>query len=340
MADRLTHSTTRATRATGVSTGSLTVGTPLVAASAGRWLVVGACLLLNACGDPNSDPGRAPTSARGAKRWVEQDVRYAMSHHGKWDHDDWSAIRSTPKVNDQGRLTLRIEKVELKGVTIKATPMQLNTVSDLNGIEWAFQVTHTAEASRVTDLESGQVGDWTEGYNDDLVFSYDFWAGEPRWALIYKKEGESPTYASTRFEFETKDWDDYWDSYLRQYHPPSLSIDSARLRESAAISDVIGQDMEVYRVSQEDKVSCVPGMTLIDLSGCPPSFAQAYRDHIDAWKRGNQSDVKSTWMNLTDKANSWGVGTLKPGLLLRLPPGYIRRSSNSTGEAQAPPPAA
>lgn len=247
-----------------------------------------------------------PATAELAGPWVEEKVRAAIASRGMVRGTTWISAYWAPDAEPERYITVEDLRPAFESIPAVGAPAAVG--------EWRGKVEFVALRHRLADDAVGtRASDWVEG------------AGPVATMVVYLRRKKSgavvwATSAAGKPPVEDRhfspDERDVLATALQSFQDPSVPAERRAtgrsilrvLREDARIQREVGGGVDQPAAVNAQYVERALG---IDLSQCPPDFAEAYRVHLDAWRKGEKALIESTWTPVAAIANRNGVGTFQ-----------------------------
>ena len=273
-------------------------------------MTVAAPMLLS-CGRSGHDravKGEAtPATGELARPWVEDRLRTAIQARGTVEGHAWISAYWAPDGDRERYITVE----ELRPV------FELIPVRGAGGSgsgEWKGRVTFHARRHRFADdLAGAGVSDWVEGAGPVAVMEV-YLRRKKSGAVVWATSPAGSTPVEDRHF--SPDEQDVVATALQNFQNPATPPD--RRAAGRSILRVLREDTRILRevgggVDKAVSVNAryVERAAAMDMTGCPPEFVDAYRIHLEAWRKGETALIESTWTPVAAIANQNGVGTFQ-----------------------------
>ena len=273
-------------------------------------MTVAAPILLS-CG--RSDRERAvkgdatPATAELAGPWVEDRLRTAIQARGTAEGHAWISAYWAPDGDRERYITVE----ELRPVF---EPIPAREEGSAVRGEWKGRVTFHALRHRFADdLVGAGISDWVDGAGPVAAMEV-YVRRKKSGAVVWATSPAGSTPVEDRHF--SPDEQDVVTTALQSFQNPATPADRRAVGRS--ILRVLREDARILRevgggVDKAASVNAryVERAVAMDMTGCPPEFVDAYRIHVEAWRKGEKSLIESTWTPVAAIANRNGVGTFQ-----------------------------
>jgi len=267
--------------------------------------------MLLSCGRSDRDrpvKGEAtPATAELARPWVEERLRTAIQARGTVAGSEWISVYRAPDGDRERYITVEELRPVFESIPIRGA-------GGSGSGEWKGRVTFHALRHRFADdLAGAGVSDWVDGAGPVAameVYLRRKKSGAVVWAT---SPAGSPPVEDRHF---SPDEQDVVATALQSFQNPATPVD--RRAAGRSILRVLREDARILRevgggVDKAASVNAryVETAAAMDMTGCPPGFVDAYRVHLEAWRKGEKALIESTWTPVAAIANQNGVGTFQ-----------------------------
>jgi len=272
--------------------------------------MAGAIPLLLSCGRSDGERTRkadaTPATTELAKPWVEERVRAAIAGRGTVTGTTWVSAYWVPDDGPDRYITVEDLQPAFEPVPAVGAPAAAG--------EWRGKVEFVGRRHRLADDAVGTgASDWVEGAGP-VAAMVVYLRRKKNGAIVWATSAAGiPPVEDRHFSPDERD---VLATALQSFQDPSVPAEQRASGRS--ILHVLREDARILRevgggVDEPAAVNAlyVERARAIDLGRCPPDFAEAYRIHLDAWRKGEKALIESTWVPVADIANRNGVGTFQ-----------------------------
>ena len=271
--------------------------------------VVCVALTLLSCGrsddKANARTPKTPATVALAEGWAEDRVLNAISSRGTAWQDEWTSAYWAADASLERLITI-------KGIRVSFEPMADTPTDAARSGEWKARISFSGMQHRYADLAADPLAaEWIAGagpIGSAVVYLRRKRSGRVLWAT--GKAG-SPPVADNLYSPDERD---VLATALQNFQHPDTPPERRII--SRTIASVLQHDARTLSEvgAGVDKPGSVNALYIrqieaVDLSQCPENFAEAYRGHVEAWRKGEKSVIESTWAQVAEIANAYGVGT-------------------------------